>query len=178
MQVGVQSTTINMAYAVGPLAGGVLADSFGCRASFVIVGTAAAVSSLLFTLVPETLARRTDKTAEKCVQQTGWWEVYGPLLRSPDQQAAMAVSFAIFSSYSTLMTIMPLHAMHILGEAGSMSQVGTLFGASALMGFVGAPLGGFLADRIGRKATVHPSIRKHSRLSMCIPFVEPIFLSG
>ena len=69
----------------------------------------------------------------------------------------MAMNFAIFTSYSALMTLFPLHAAAVLGEAGTASVVGSLFAAGAVVGFVGAPLGGYLADRLGRKAAVVPA---------------------
>lgn len=191
--IGFNSTVMNSAYAVGPALGGVLADLYGARTSFFVVGGAAALASGGFSLLPETLARKTvdDKptttsttttnVARPCDEQSrhertigptgpnlretgnvqaragSLWEVYSPLLHNPDQQGVMAISFAIFSSYSALMTLMPLHALDIMGDAGSLSKVGTVFASSAVMGFVGAPLGGWLADEIGRKATILPA---------------------
>ena len=42
------------------------------------------------------------------------WEVYRPLLRSPDQQAVMAMNFAVCSSYSCLLAVFPLHVVEVL----------------------------------------------------------------
>ena len=50
-----------------------------------------------------------------------------------------------------------MHATAVLGGDDSVAQVGALFGAATLMGFLGAPLGGFLADRLGRNAVIIPS---------------------
>ena len=200
--LGFQSTVINLAYTIGPACGGFLADLYGARASFVIVGTAAAAASAGFSLLPETLKKGAalGRTAEggggggggegkgrspgdaggaggtggeggeaaaaappavpaeaAQASQASFVEVYGPLLRNPDQQGVMAVTFSIFGSYAALMTLMPLHAMAILGESGTMAQVGTLFAASSVIGFFGAPLGGYLADKVGRKATIIPA---------------------
>ena len=44
-------------------------------------------------------------------------------------------------------TVFPLHAVAILGDDGTASMVGAIFAASAVVGFGGAPLGGYLADR-------------------------------
>ena len=69
----------------------------------------------------------------------------------------MMMNFAVFGSYSALMTVFPLHAVSVLGDGGSASAVGLLFAAAACFGFIGAPLGGILADKIGRKKTVVPA---------------------
>ena len=85
------------------------------------------------------------------------WDVYRPLLRDPNQQGVMMMNFAVFCSYSSLMTVFPLHASEVLGDQGTATMIGALFATGAIVGFVGAPLGGYLADKIGRKNTVVPA---------------------
>jgi MFS family permease len=79
------------------------------------------------------------------------------LLLDRSQQAVMLLNFALFASFSSIMTVFPLHATAVMGDTASASQVGMLFGISALVGFGGAPLGGYLADSVGRKATILPA---------------------
>jgi MFS family permease len=55
-----------------------------------------------------------------------------------------------------MMTVFPLQMITVLPTATA-GDIGTLFAAAALVGFVGAPIGGLLADRIGRKNTVVPA---------------------
>jgi MFS family permease len=55
-----------------------------------------------------------------------------------------------------MMTVFPLQMMAVMPSA-SAGDIGTLFAAAALVGFAGAPVGGLLADRIGRKNTVVPA---------------------
>ena len=69
-------------------------------------------------------------------QQASAWQVYRPLLLDPDQQGLIAMNFAVFGSYSALMTVFPLFAASVLGEDGSVAEVGTLFAAGAVIGFV------------------------------------------
>ena len=182
--LGFQSTVINLAYALGPAAGGVLCDLYGARASFFIVGGAAMVTSAGFSFLPETLKKAQDKEREReegggeeggegrrgdgsssgggssgdeVAAMPTAWEVYRPLLLNPDQQGVMSMNFAVFSSYSALMTVFPLHAAEVMGSEGGASAIGALFASGAVVGFLGAPLGGYLADKIGRKNTVVPA---------------------
>lgn len=115
----------------------------------------------------------TTTTRSSTAQKTTW-EVYKPLLRSPNQQAVMAMNFAIFSSYSALMAIFPIHVAEILGPTGTTADVGTLFAAAALVGFAGAPVGGYLADKFGRKATIVPAaaLIAASAALVSMPFLD------
>ena len=180
--IGFQSTIINIAYAVGPAVGGFLCDLYGCRLMFFIVGGAAMSCSAGFYMLPETFQGTTknerDKRDErdkkwdevgevgevgevdvvdKRMREDTAWQVYQPLLRDPNQQGVMMMNFAVFCSYSALMTVFPLHAAEVLGEQGTAGMIGGLFASGAIVGFVGAPLGGYLADKIGRKNTIVPA---------------------
>ena len=55
------------------------------------------------------------------------------------------------------MAIFPIHVAEILGPTGTTADVGMLFAAAALVGFAGAPVGGYLADKFGRKSTIVPA---------------------
>ena len=48
----------------------------------------------------------------------------------------MGMNFAVFGSYSALMTVFPLFAASVLGADGSVAEVGTLFAAGAVVGFI------------------------------------------
>ena len=146
--IGFQSTVISMAYAVGPALGGYLCDLYGARTMFFLLGGAAAVASAGFYGLPESHPSSSDTAPKKFPKH---------LLREPNQQGLVAMNFAVFGSYSCLMAVFPLHAASILGDSGSATTIGALFATSAIVGFVGAPLGGFLCDKIGRKRTVVPA---------------------
>ena len=184
--IGFQSTIINVAYAVGPAAGGYLCDLYGARLMFFIVGGAAATCSAGFWMLPETFQGTTHMVANRKKEQENTsaaaastdnnnqpietdtetdtetntesaWSVYKPLLLDPNQQGVMMMNFAVFCSYSSLMTVFPLHAAEVLGDQGTATMIGALFATGAIVGFVAAPLGGYLADKIGRKNTVVPA---------------------
>lgn len=159
---GVQNTVVSVAYAVGPAVGGYLCDLYGPRNMFFIVGAANAVCTLGYFLLPESsssASRATTTTSSGGTQDEtdGIWAVYRELLQDPDRQGLMAMNFGTFCSYSALLTVFPLHAAAVLGDDGTASTIGLLFAAASTIGFAGAPLGGYLADRFGRKRTVVPA---------------------
>merc|ERR1712232_1163758 len=82
------------------------------------------------------------------------WDVYRPLLRHPDQQSLMLMQFVVHCNGGAMMAVFPLHAMAVLGSASSTTMVGSLFALTAGFGCFCAPLGGYLADRIGRKQVI------------------------
>jgi len=168
-----QGTFLNAAYAAGPALGGVLADIYGVRASFYAVGVGCMLGSVTFMRLRET--KPTTSAIEPRGQQESdgnAWEVYKTLLRNPNQQGLMTMQFALSSSYSACLTVLPLHALNIMGEAGSTTHVGLLFGTLSAVGFVAAPAGGWLADRIGRKAALIPAVS-----CICLGVVSTTFTS-
>jgi len=165
--LGLQSTIITLAFAVGPAIGGLLYDMYGARMCFCIVGAASAGAALTLRLLAESRPASAIMPLHAALRpaqgeegdKKSAWEVYGPLLRNPDRQGLMASQFAVFCSYAALMTIFPLHAFEVLNtsmDASAAAGVGAMFSSGALMGFLGAPLGGWMADSIGRKMTVFP----------------------
>jgi len=54
-----------------------------------------------------------------------------------------------------MLTVLPLHAAEIWGATAG--QIGALFSGVSALGFIATPLGGWAADKFGRKAIVVPS---------------------
>jgi len=157
---GIQNTVVTVAYAVGPAVGGTLCDLYGARSMFFLVGGANAICTMGYFLLPESkskIDKPSDKTSSSSNDNESLWTVYRELLKDPDRQGLMAMNFGIFCSYSALLTVFPLHAAQVLGDGGTASTIGYLFAGSSLVGFVGAPLGGYLADRFGRKKAIVPA---------------------
>ncbi|KAL7546792.1 hypothetical protein ACHAWF_010130 [Thalassiosira exigua] len=178
--MGMQSTIINGAYAVGPAVGGYLCDLYGARNMFFVVGAANAVCTAGYSMLPESMkalpaAKEEDAKEKKSdvtnsegessniveevesQEKEGAWAVYRELLKDPDRQGLMAMNAGLFCSYSAMLTLLPLHAAEALGEAGTATAIGGIFAASSMVGFLGIPLGGYLADRFGRRKIVVPS---------------------
>lgn len=195
---GVQNTVVGVAYAVGPAVGGYLCDLYGARTMFFGVGAANAICTMGYFLLPESskFSNRTTKvgvekdnetttttlTKKKVVtdddtdttNNDSVLDLYSGLLRNPDRQGLLAMNFGIFCSYSALLTVFPLHAVEVLGsEVGTASTIGAMFAGASMIGFAGAPLGGYLADTIGRKKTIVPAALLVSAGPILIAAVTP-----
>lgn len=134
---------------------------------FFIVGAANVFGTLGYSLLPESITVKckpartkepvtalSDKTKDS---GSSAWAVYRELLRDPDRQGLMAMSFGTFCSYAAMLTVFPLHAAEVLGDASSTLAISALFDASAVIGLAGASLGGYLANTVGRKQAVVPA---------------------
>jgi MFS family permease len=148
--MGFQATIINLAYAVGPAAGGMLCDVYGARSSFLIVGGAALLTSGGFAMLPETRiidttglekaggpnetadsdneASTTSVTKKSGVSKPislkpipSVWAVYEPLLRSPDQQGLLAMNFAGTEPCSTACTLLQ-HTLALSAATSHLSR--------------------------------------------------------
>ena len=193
---GVQNTVVGVAYAVGPAVGGYLCDLYGARTMFFGVGAANAICTMGYFLLPESSKfsnRTTTKVGVEKDNQTtitkknvvtdddtdntnneSVLDLYSGLLRNPDRQGLLAMNFGIFCSYSALLTVFPLHAVEVLGsEVGTASTIGAMFAGASMIGFAGAPLGGYLADTIGRKKTIVPAALLVSAGPILIAAVTP-----
>jgi len=174
-----------MAFAIGPAIGGMLCDLYGPRVSFFVIGGCAGLCGVGFSMLPETKPRNirvdtiTDASNEKDSQQSSeailgksYLEVYGPLLKSPNQQGVISMNFALFTSYSAMLVLIPLNAIEVTSLTAG--DIGWLFAAGGTIGLVGAPLGGYLADKLGRVRTIVPATGLISlgAGAMSLPFID------
>ncbi len=118
----------------GPAAGGLLADSFGPRAPFLLVAVLAVADAAARVLLIRRLPapERTGPAYRRLATAPRF-----PLLVTLTVLGAVAISFPE--------PVLPLHLFDLgLGGTG----IGLAFAAAALAGSVAAPLGGMIADRI------------------------------
>lgn len=73
----------------------------------------------------------------------------------PPPQAIIAMNSGLFLTYAAQLSVVPLHAAAIW-EA-TPGQLGIMFSVVSLLGLVGAPAGGWAADRFGRKLAIIPA---------------------
>ena len=136
-------------YVAGPAIGGLLAEAYGVRTAFLVVGCALAASSCAYSFLEESNPK-TEKPAN--VKVPGAWKI---LQDSKETQGVAVMTGALFLGYTALHCVLPLHAAATLGA--STGQVGMLFSAGSLAGMIGAPTGGYIADRFGRGVAVVPA---------------------
>jgi MFS family permease len=144
-------------FGVGPFPGGLLADTYGLAAPFLMTGLASLLTTAIaWFLVRETRSARTsaavsDKAAEiPFVRQ---------MLRLLAHRGFLLVSLISLMNAVVrtggLFALIPLIATTTLGL--SVTEIGFAMMVSGICGFIAAYPAGWLADQIGRKAVIVPS---------------------
>lgn len=165
--IGTNQAALLLGTALGPGIGGIVAEFWGLRAPFHVVGAAALVATVYAWLrVPETrhlAAAEADaaRAAESAARSNAGegkrprraWVTF---LTSRDFFAVAMVTMAIFFTRTAgRQTILPLFAAARLGfTAGSL---GALFTAMSVINLVLVAPAAYIADRYGRKIAIVPS---------------------
>ena len=153
--------------AIGPVAGGIIAQWVGFRMVFVVYTAAA-----LVVFVTSVLARK--EAVRVHVGKIAWWGKVSDVL--PDLRATFVMLvFATFSMQmyrTTLQGMLPLYAGVELGF--SAAQVGSLFGVSGLFVLLMILPAGFITDRVGRKYASVPSTALPGIAFLALPFASTL----
>ena len=153
--------------AIGPVAGGIIAQWVGFRMVFVVYTAAA-----LVVFVTSVLARKDAVRVH--VGKIAWWGKVSDVL--PDLRATFVMLvFATFSMQmyrTTLQGMLPLYAGVELGF--SAAQVGSLFGVSGLFVLLMILPAGFITDRVGRKYASVPSTALPGIAFLALPFASTL----
>lgn len=164
--------------AIGPAIGGPLADTFGFRAPFFVVGGAALVAAFYaWRRIPETrhLAVAEAPKAPVAGERRAWVS----LLVSRDFLAVAVVTMAIFFTRTgSRLTLMPLFGADRLGM--SASALGGVFTVMALINMAGVAPAAWLADTVGRKWAIVPSglVTAGALVVMALASSLPVFLGA
>lgn len=179
----------NIGLALGPLAGGALAEAVGFRAVFIAYAACAAVAvPLAFTghhshppqVRPPNAKAAAVKTQMGLFQRAVRWlrgleamfEEIEPHLRA----TYAALVFATLTSFVhrvTLQSMLPLYASSRLGFTPS--EVGLLFSIMGLFVFSMILPAGFIIDKVGRKWATVPSTGIPALVFLFIPFSQSFF---
>jgi len=139
---GIQSAQI-LAAAVGPLSGGLLADTVGIRWTFVVTAAACAVALVLLVLYFDEppLAAAADGQPR---------EAFGDILRIPGVVPLMAVLFVVNFIGRSFTPILPLHLQRLSVPSASLAfATGALISAYSVCAAVSAMLLGRATRRYG-----------------------------
>ena len=143
----------SLAFVAGPAIGGAMAERGGIAAPFALIGVSVMLTAPLLSLLPETR----PPTAPLSSLRPGPMladarHSFGSLLADRNQQALLLVQSSLFTGWSASLTVLPLWAAATWDATPA--SLGTLYSTMAVMGFVGAPLGGALSDKVGRKTAI------------------------
>jgi len=132
---------------LGPLIGGVMADTFGFRPIFYITGSLLFLASALsWIMVKENF----DREAAAKRPQASMIKGFRELARIPQLPALFSVTFLIQFAMLSPMALIPLYIKELHGSTTNLDLMAGL--VSSVTGFsnmVSAPLLGRLSDRIG-----------------------------
>ena len=140
-----QQAAAAVGIAVGAPVGGLVVEAYGERAAFLCVTTAAVATAALYGFLPETAGggARDDAAPSEAA-----WPL---LLEDPRWRGLAAAECGARFGFAAKIASVPVVAADVL--PGGVAGAGALVSAAGLAGLVGAPAGGFLADRFGARAT-------------------------
>ena len=169
-----------LSYGLGPAVGGLLAEAWGPGVCFGVVGAAAAVTAMAESTLPETLRRPHSRTAATgtgtaTATTTAATTATGPsaskggdggdggpesaalstrqlLSKIPRLRGLLVMDTAVYIGWAVWLGVVPLHAVAVWDATPG--TLGLMFSVMAVAGAVGAPLGGYLSDKLGRDAVI------------------------
>lgn len=156
--IGTNQGALLFGTSMGPAVGGLLAEFWGIRVPFYVVGGAAIVATVYaFLRLPET--RHLAQAAPAPTPPVAGQKQRRPWLTFMLSRDFFAVSWVtlmiFFTRTAARQTIMPLMAVASFGMgAGSL---GVLFTVMSVINLVLIPPAAFIADRFGRKMAIIPS---------------------
>jgi len=147
--LGIWNASIPLGSALGIALGGIIAEHFGWRHAFGLVAIPGIIVALLFFYVKDyetiALTRFTGSADEKTKSKMRWTEIARHLLGNKTllfNNLAFAANTFVTTA---LLTWLPSYFQRL--EGISMSKAATKGGIVMLLAIIGAPLGGYLADR-------------------------------
>ncbi|MGQ9857806.1 MAG: spinster family MFS transporter [Thermodesulfobacteriota bacterium] len=145
--MGIWNAFIPLGAAVGFLAGGYIGQNWGWRHAFGLVAAPGIILAVLFWFTKDyrTVALTQEDLEGKPIATAGLWPSIKELMGIPTLWFVY-LAFAMNTAITTcMMTWLPsyFHRFHGMSE----QKAGTMAAGLALLVLVGAPLGGFLADR-------------------------------
>ena len=146
-----QQAITALGISIGAPMGGLVIDSFGPRATFLCVSAGALVALFLYSFLPETVASNNNMTKGDAGYDTtkADWSLLAKERKW--QGLALCQSGATFGFAAKIASI-PIIATTTL--PGGALGTGALLSLAGLSGIVGAPLGGWLTDKVGARFTV------------------------
>lgn len=163
--IGLISSAYFVAPVVGVPAAALIADRFGWQKTFLAVGAAAVVASLTSLTLPKE-ALKARPASGKIRASLG---VFLRLLARRDTSAALGIAFLVSGGLVGFITYIGqwLNA----GFALSTTMIGLVFAYGGGMAVLGAPLGGMVSDRLGKRPVSIASSLAMAAAVASVPFL-------
>eukprot|EP00929_Paragymnodinium_shiwhaense_P100125 TRINITY_DN62184_c0_g1_i1.p1 TRINITY_DN62184_c0_g1~~TRINITY_DN62184_c0_g1_i1.p1 ORF type:complete len:545 (+),score=92.50 TRINITY_DN62184_c0_g1_i1:169-1803(+) len=155
-----QQAVAALGIALGAPLGGLVVEQYSARAAFLCVSAAALFALIIYTALPETVpsapegktiaaqgAARGDAAVSSEQSGTDW----GLLLQDNRWIGLSLCESGCRFGFAAKIAVVPIIAASVL--PGGATGAGALLSGAGLAGLVGAPLGGFLTDRVGARLT-------------------------
>ena len=180
-----QQAVVALGIAIGAPTGGVIVEKYGPRAAFLCVSAAAITALVLYAFLPETVVRSSSSSTtvansskgdkkphaseEVLDENTDGVKVWVELLKKNNWKGLIICQSGSSFGFAAKIASIPILAANTLpgGAIGS----GALLSAAGLSGLVGAPIGGYITDRIGAKGAAVVSGLISSAGLILIPLV-------
>lgn len=149
-----QQATVALGIAIGAPLGGIVVQQYGARASFLCVTAAALAALTLYAFLPESITSTTDinssgeETNATPPSEEGDWM---KLLQMEEWRGLALCQVGSSFGFAAKIASIPILAAATL--PGGAVGAGALVSAAGLSGLIGAPVGGWLTDRLGAKST-------------------------
>ena len=150
-----QSALLALGIAIGAPLGGVVLEMYGPRASFLCVSAGAFVALVLYSFLPETVPKADDGSLSTATNQEEASNDWPQLLTDPRWRGIALCQCGLSVGYATKIASIPILATNVL--PGGAIGAGSLLSLAGLSGLVGAPVGGWLTDRVGARFVVAAS---------------------
>lgn len=167
--LGTLQTALTSGVALGPVLGGILADSYGFRAAFVITAVLLTLGGILVqfgvreSFTPPANARRLGGMT------TDWMHI----LKTPGVGVTFAARFAAWLGRGVMVPILPLFVPFLLNDgARSATYTGMVIGIAAATSTVSAMALGSVGDRIGHRTVLIASSAVAAACYVPMAFVD------
>jgi DHA1 family multidrug resistance protein-like MFS transporter len=150
--MGLMQVGAGCGVALGPVAGGMIADAYGYAAAFYVTSALLAVAGFVVAFGIEERFVPPQKIVEG---RGGLWREWRRILSSPGVTAAYGLRFLDQMSRMIFIPILPLFALELMADAARVNSfTGLVIGVSAAAATLSAVFLGRLGDRVGHRPIV------------------------
>jgi DHA1 family multidrug resistance protein-like MFS transporter len=147
MALGIMQTSVFAGTSIGPLLGGVIADNYGYRLSFVAGGIILFISGLIVLFFVQE-----HRGSTGAVHAPPFWRDLGNALKIPVIPAMIGTYFAIQFGATVVTPVLPQFVQTLQGTAGRAATItGVILAGAGVASAVAAVVVGVVSDRIGYK---------------------------